>query len=139
MFSRRATPTLNAHRALDRAGIVASSLCAIHCAVFALLPMVSVVATGFVVDPWVERLLVAVAVGLGLASLLSSFAFAHRDLRPLAVLAAGLAALAARALVGEHSRAEAVCSIFAACLLVSAHVLNLRLTSCCDRCVNCRR
>jgi hypothetical protein len=123
--------------ALDRAGIVASSLCAIHCALFSLLPVVSSVAAGLVVGAWLERLLVIVAVLLGLASLLSSFLFVHRDARPLSLLTVGLAALATRSLASELSAWEVVCSIVAACFLVSAHLYNLRVTSCCDRC--CRR
>jgi hypothetical protein len=127
-------PTKNAHAALDRAGIVASSLCAVHCALFSLLPVVSAVTSRLVAAEWLERLLVMTAVLLGLASLLSSFLLVHRDVRPLSLLTTGLLALMARSLVSERGACEVVCSIVAACFLVSAHLYNLRVTRCCDHC-----
>ncbi len=109
----------------DRIGILASLTCAVHCAVTALLPALTL-AIGVLADPSVETLLVLLALGIAAFSLARGYRV-HRNSTPLlgcigAVAALGLARLG-EPIVGKS---EAWLSVLAACILVSAHLLNLR-------------
>jgi hypothetical protein len=109
---------------VDRVGIVASLVCAVHC--FAGTVLASASSLGLVfADERIELALagiaaVAAVVALGLG------ARVHRRITPLLVGAAGLSGLVlARTPVGE-SVGEQYVSIAGTVLLIVGHVLNLR-------------
>jgi len=109
---------------LDRAGVLLSGLCAVHC--LAGLLLVSMLGFG-------GELLLAPAiheVGLALAILVGIFTLGlgvlrHGDPGPLAVGALGIALMAAALAVG-HGPREALLTIAGVSLLAIAHIRNLR-------------
>jgi hypothetical protein len=104
---------------LDRLAIVLSLLCAIHCA---LTPLVLLGLPFFGSHEFESgmRLLLGtlgvVAVGLGTIT--------HRNWRVAPLLVAGLGLFVGLELWGVHGGVEAVLSVVAAALLVTAHVPN---------------
>jgi hypothetical protein len=123
-------------RRLDRAGIVASSLCAVHCALVALLPALPSTVLGFVARGSTELVLILIAMSVGVAAMVVGFVRIHRDVRPLLLLAGGIALMVTRGALPADSGLETPCSIAGATALVAAHFLNVRATrrQCCDGC-----
>jgi hypothetical protein len=114
---------------LDRWGVAASSLCAVHCAAPALVAAFApTLGLGFLESGPLEWALLALALGLGVLSLVPSYRRRHRDARPLMLFGLGLSVvLAARLLSPEGSRMEVAGAVLGAVLLVASHALNLRL------------
>src|SRR4028119_2491228 len=87
--------------ALDNAGMMASLLCAAHCALLpiavTLLPLIGL---GFLAHETAEWVLLGLAALLGISSLCLGFR-QHRSRRAMVVLSAGLALLASGHMV-EH-------------------------------------
>jgi hypothetical protein len=109
----------------DRFGIAASSLCAVHCGLGAVL--VGVTATGgFLFEEPVELALVGVAVVLAILAVAAGWR-RHRRAAPLWIAGAGILVLAVARLGVEGGSAEVALSVAGAAVLVSAHVVNLRL------------
>ncbi|MBT6432053.1 MAG: MerC domain-containing protein [Deltaproteobacteria bacterium] len=78
---------------LDRFGAVASSLCALHCALCALLPAaLSALGLGFLIGHEAEWLLTLVAVALGMVAMIVGWR-QHRSFRVAGVLAIGIVGL----------------------------------------------
>ncbi|MDB4964623.1 MAG: MerC protein [Myxococcales bacterium] len=123
-------------RRLDRAGIVASSLCAVHCGLVALLPALPSTMLGFVARGSTELVLILMASLVGVAAVLVGFVRIHRDIRPLLLLAGGVALMVVRGTLPAESALETPCSIAGAAALVAAHFFNARATrrQCCDAC-----
>jgi len=103
---------------LDRAGIVLSGLCAIHC-------ILGVFFVGFLglggevlLSPEVHR------VGLGLALVVGVISLGFGVVRPLVIGGLGLALMATAIVVG-HGLAESVLTIFGVALVAFAHIRNL--------------
>ena len=77
----------------DRAGSVASSLCALHCALCAVAPgLLGLVGAGFLLSHRVEWLLVLVAILLGIGALVLAWR-SHRSKRVMAYLSCGMLGL----------------------------------------------
>lgn len=111
-------------RRLDRAGVLLSTLCAVHCVSGLVLVTLLGVGGGVLLNPRIHEIGLALAVvigGLGLGM----GAMRHR--RP-AVLAAGCAGLALMALglVVPDGPVEAGVTILGVTLLASAHLRNMR-------------
>ncbi len=119
---------------LDRFGVGASSLCAVHCLAGAVFAGSSGL-IGFVRRPGLELSLVASAMLLAVWSLVSSYR-RHALRLPLVLMGFAFALIGAARLGSWPSeRAETILSISGAALLVCAHVINLRalrrLDACC--------
>jgi hypothetical protein len=109
----------------DRLGIIASTVCALHCAAGAIVVGAAGLG-GLLFDERTEAVLVALAVAVATFALTSGFR-RHRRLHAALVGVAGVAAVAAaRVLEVDVEQAEAALSVSGAGLLVGAHVLNLR-------------
>ena len=115
----------------DHLGIVASSLCGLHCLAVAVLIGSTGVWSVFAEES-VELVLIAIAGAIALFALGTGYR-KHGRVTPSYV--AGVAVVAfivARTVLHEHEAAELTASLFAAATLVAAHTLNLRaLRSCC--------
>jgi hypothetical protein len=75
---------------LDRIGITASTICAIHCAVVPLLfTSLPLVGLGFLALPWIEWGMIVFALMIGVYSIGLSYLRTHRRPLPLMLLLAG--------------------------------------------------
>lgn len=122
----RAALTLIRSR-LDRAGIILSGLCVVHCLLGVLLVGMLGLGGEVLLSPAVHRFGLALALGIGVVSL--GFGVArHGRTGPLLIGGLGLALMAAAIAVG-HGVAEAVLTVLGVSLVALAHIRNLR--ACC--------
>jgi O-antigen/teichoic acid export membrane protein len=75
---------------LDNIGMTASTLCAIHCAAvpifFTSLPLLGL---GILANPWVEWIMIIIALVVGISSIGNSYFKEHHRILPLALLITG--------------------------------------------------
>ena len=109
---------------LDRAGLVLSSLCAVHCVLGIVVVAGLGLGGGVLLDPAIHRigllmatLIAGVAIGIG--------ALQHRRRAPFVVAMMGLTFMGG-GLAVEHGVEEAVLTIIGVALVAAGHVLNLR-------------
>lgn len=129
------TTTSPIRRRLDRAGILLSGACAIHCLVS--IVVVSGLGLGgqFFLSPDIHR------VGLILATLIAAVAIGwgalrHRMAAPFVVAMTGLTFMGG-ALAVPHGYKEAVLTIIGVALVSLGHILNMRHSqspACKERC-----
>lgn len=116
---------------LDRLGITASTLCAIHCAalpfVITVLPMWGM---GFLANEAVEITMIAISLVLGVWSLSSGYRKQHQRITPILVLILGFICIA----FGHFSGLEALEPVLiplGGFTIAVAHYINLRLLKTC--------
>ncbi|XQW84728.1 MerC domain-containing protein [Thalassotalea piscium] len=118
---------------LDRIGITATSLCALHCILLpVLLPALPLLGVGFLADHVWEHVFLVVTAILGSIAMLSGFKRYHRKLYPLYLLLLGVVIY-----WQKHDFSEAVqpyIIILGAFLIVTAHFLNIKLCNNCKKC-----
>jgi hypothetical protein len=119
---------------MDRAGVMMSTLCAIHCLAGAVLAGVSSVAP-VLSDRRLELAFTVSAIAIAFVALIRA-ARRHKSRTPAMIAALGVASLVlARVGVVDAEALEVTLSIAGGVLLVSAHVINLRecrrVDSCC--------
>lgn len=108
---------------LDRAGIILSGLCAVHCVLGVVIVGVLGLGGEVLLSPEIHRIGLALAVGVGLLSL--GFGVArHGRIAPLVIGGCGLALMAMALFVG-HGLPEAVLTILGVTLVAFAHIRNL--------------
>jgi hypothetical protein len=108
---------------LDRAGIILSGLCAVHCVLGVVVVGVLGLGGEVLLSPEIHRIGLALAVGVGLLSL--GFGVArHGRIAPLVIGGCGLALMATALFVG-HGLPEAVLTIVGVALVAFAHIRNL--------------
>lgn len=117
-------PSLPARDRFDRAGIVLSGLCAVHCVLGIVLVAVLGLGGGLLLDPSIHQIGLALAVAVGSVSLGMGMA-RHGRFAPLAIGAVGLAMMGG-ALAAGHGTAEAILTIMGVSLVALAHMRNLR-------------
>jgi hypothetical protein len=109
---------------LDRAGVVLSGLCAVHC----LLGIVLVSALGLggpaLLSPRIHEAGLVLAIAIG-AVTLGLGALRHGAIGPLAAGGLGIALMAA-GLASGHGLGEALFTIAGVALVAGAHIRNLR-------------
>ncbi|WP_394176553.1 MerC domain-containing protein [Thalassotalea litorea] len=118
---------------LDRLGITATSLCALHCILLpVLLPSLSLFGLGFIADHEAEHWFLFATLLLGSFALFSGFKRYHKKIYPFYLLFLG-----GFIYWHKHSVDEAlqpVMVIIGAALLVAAHLVNLKLCNSCRSC-----
>ena len=109
---------------LDRAGMLLSSLCAVHCVLGIVIVAGLGLGGGLLLDPVIHRvgllfatLIAGVAIGIG--------ALQHRRAAPFVVAMVGLSFMGG-GLAVEHGVEEAVLTIIGVTLVAAGHLLNLR-------------
>lgn len=109
---------------LDRAGMVLSSLCAVHCVLGIVIVAGLGLGGGILLDPAIHRwglllatVIAGVAIGIG--------ALQHRRAAPFVVAMMGLSFMGG-GLAVDHGIEEAVLTIIGVTLVAAGHVLNLR-------------
>jgi len=111
----------------DRAGIVLSGLCALHCVLGIVLVSALGLGGELLFAPEIHEVGLAVAIGVGALSL-GLGALRHGNARPLLLGVAGLALMGGALAVG-HGVSEAVLTILGVALVAIAHLRNLRHAS----------
>jgi len=114
---------------LDRAGVVLSGLCAVHCVLSVVLVSVLGLGGEVLLSPAIHRVGLMVAVLIG-AVALGYGVKRHGKRGPLVLGGAGLALMACAILVG-HGLPEAVLTICGVTLVASAHLWNVRKHTAC--------
>ncbi len=109
---------------LDRAGVILSGLCMVHCLAGLFLIGMLGIGGGLLLDPAIHRIGLVLALGIGAATI-GANALRHGRRLPLALGTAGLA-LMAGAVASDHGAGEAVMTIAGVLMLASAHIVNLR-------------
>jgi hypothetical protein len=109
---------------LDRAGMVLSSLCAVHCVLGIVIVAGLGLGGGLLLDPVIHRvglllatLIAGVAIGLG--------ALQHRRAVPFVIAMMGLSFMGG-GLAVKHGIEEAVLTVIGVSLVALGHVLNVR-------------
>lgn len=118
---------------LDRLGVLVTGFCALHCLLLpVLLPILPLIASSFVSAAWFERLILSFSILLGFVALFIGFHKYHRQLYPLYSLALGGLIYWNKDIFG-HSF-EPLTIAVGACLIIGAHIANLKLCKSCKRC-----
>jgi|TARA_B110000240_G_C13316231_1_gene375036 hypothetical protein len=118
---------------LDRIGITATSLCALHCILLpVLLPALPLLGLSFLADhAWEHVFLIFTAI-LGSVALFSGFKRYHRKMYPFYLLFIGVGIYWIKHDFAEEY--EAYFIMIGASLIVAAHYINLKLCNNCKEC-----
>ena len=108
---------------LDRAGVLLSGLCMVHCVLGVVLVGVLGLGGGVLMSPAIHRYGLVLALAVGLVSL-GFGVMRHGRLGPLVLGGFGLALMAAAIAVG-HGLPEAVLTVLGVSLVAFAHIRNL--------------
>ncbi|RYU91876.1 MerC domain-containing protein [Mucilaginibacter terrigena] len=116
---------------LDNVGMTASTLCAIHCAAvpvfFTSLPLIGL---GFLANPWVEWIMIIIALVVGISSIGTSYFKEHHRVLPLALMLAGFTTI----IVGHlfiTGWVEAVVVPMGGFMIAAAHFVNYKYAGTC--------
>lgn len=119
---------------LDRIGIAATTICAIHCLMLPLLvPLATATGLSLLVSATAERLVLASTLLFACVVLVNGCRHHHNRL-PLALAGLGGVLYALKGSLGHE--VEPLFVVSGACLIVGAHLWNLRL---CRHCAHDRR
>lgn len=118
---------------LDRLGITATSLCALHCILLpVILPALPLLGISFLADHVWEHVFLIVTAILGSIAMFSGFKRYHKKLYPFYLLILGVTVYWLK-----HDFSEAVQPLFiivGATLIVVAHIINIKLCNSCKQC-----
>jgi phosphoglycerol transferase MdoB-like AlkP superfamily enzyme len=118
---------------LDRLGITATSLCAIHCILLPLLlPALPLLGLSFLADHQWEHVFLIFTALLGTFALFSGFKRYHRKLYPFYLLFLGVVIYWIKH--DFSADLEPYFIFFGASLIIAAHWINLKLCSQCRQC-----
>lgn len=120
---------------LDKLGITAASLCALHCLLLPiLLPALPLLGLSFLADHVWEHVFLLVTAVLGSFAILSGFKHYHKRLYPLYLLLIGVFVYWIKHDFSEES--QPIFILIGASLIVGAHVINLKLCNNCKQCTD---
>jgi len=109
---------------LDAIGMMASILCAIHCAVLPLLLSLSTLASlHFLANPWIEYSIIILSLFLALISFLPAYRRHHGHYAPIGLLGFGFV-LIGIGQIGWESINEIVLTVSGALVIAIAHAVN---------------
>ena len=118
---------------LDKIGITATSLCALHCILLpVMLPVLPLMGLSFLADHTWEHIFLLMTATLGTIALFSGFKRYHKRFYPFYLLYLGVALYWIK-----HDFSEAVEVYFivgGASLIVAAHFINIKLCNSCKAC-----
>ncbi len=109
---------------LDRAGIMLSGMCAMHCLASALLVAMLGVAGGVLIDHSIHQVGIVLAIVLGIGSI-GLGALDHGFMMPVSIGSLGIGVMAG-ALSLPHNSSETIYTIIGVALLSLGHDLNRR-------------
>lgn len=109
---------------LDAIGMMASILCAIHCAALPLLLSLSTLASlHFLANPWIEYSVIILSLFLALVSFVPAFKRHHGKFLPLVLLGLGFI-LIGMGQFGFYELNEIAFTISGASVIAMAHAVN---------------
>jgi hypothetical protein len=118
---------------LDKIGIAATSLCAIHCLLLPfILPILPMVGASFIAGEVFEDVVLVCTMMLGFVALYSGYKRYHGQIYPFVLLFGGGFIYWQKDMLGVE--VEPYLVLMGASLVVAAHVLNMKL---CRRCSDC--
>lgn len=116
---------------LDRIGVTASTLCAVHCALVPIfITALPLLGLEFLANEWVEILMIIISAVLGTLSLSLSYRKQHHNFLPFIVLIVGFLLIAAGHFSGLN-QLEPVLIPIGGIIVAAAHVVNWRLNRSC--------
>lgn len=120
---------------LDRIGITATTLCALHCILLpVLLPILPLLGLSVLADHSWEHVFLLLTAALGTFALFSGFKRYHKKLYPFYLLYIGIILYWIK-----HDYSEEVEIYFivgGTALIVAAHFINIRLCNSCKECTD---
>lgn len=123
--------TLKTSATLDRIGMTASTLCAIHCALLPVfLTALPLIGLEFLANQWVEISMILLSVILGTLSLSLSYRKQHRKRLPFLVLFTGFILIGAGHFSGMEML-EPILIPIGGLIVAGAHLLNWKLNKVC--------
>lgn len=123
-------------RLLDKAGVTASWVCAVHClAPPFLVGVLPFLGLNFLLSEATERVLIGVSILLAALSLLPAYFREHRKLRSIFLAAAGIGLIVLTHFLFEENLPAKIMFLIAGAILISAaHLVNRRLCRACAVC-----
>ena len=113
---------------LDKLGICASAVCAVHCLVTPFIILLFPLAgLAFLESERLEIGFLALSFLLAVSSLLMSYLRRHRNSRPMLIAAIGIALFITGKMVSTETE-ETILSLVGGGLLIVAHYLNIKLS-----------
>ncbi|WP_440874787.1 MerC domain-containing protein [Thalassotalea sp. PLHSN55] len=120
---------------LDRLGITATSLCALHCILLpVILPALPLLGLSFLADHAWEHVFLLVTGILGSIAMFSGFKRYHRRLYPFYLLMIGLVVYWLKHDFSEQ--VQPLMIVIGATFIVAAHIINIRLCNACKTCTD---
>jgi len=120
---------------LDRIGITATSLCALHCILLpVLLPALPLLGLSFLADHAWEHVFLLITALLGTVALFSGFKKYHRKIYPFYLLFLGIFIYWIKHDFSEEIQPYFI--VIGASLIVAAHLINLKLCNSCKQCTD---
>lgn len=120
---------------LDRIGIAATSLCALHCILLPiLLPLLPLIGLSFLADHTWEHVFLLLTAALGTIALYSGFKRYHKRLYPFYLLYLGVVCYWIKHQFS--SELEPIFIVGGAGLMIAAHFVNIKLCNSCKQCEN---
>jgi len=118
---------------LDKFGITAASLCALHCILLpVLLPALPLLGLSFLADHAWEHVFLLVTAVLGSIALLSGYKRYHRRLYPFYLLLMGVGIYWQKH--DFSAEVQPFIIFIGTSLIIAAHFINLRLCNSCKQC-----
>lgn len=119
--------------AVDRLGLMATGVCAVHCALTPLLvSILPMIGLGALLNPQIEWVLVGLALALGAGTIVPAYRHHHHRIAPLVLFGIGAVCLVgAHTVVLHGSVAEIPTAFLGAVGLTSAQIVNARLRHTC--------
>ena len=112
---------------LDKFGISASLLCAIHCAMMpVLLPIAALAGLGFLWTPAFEAVMILIALAVGAYSITNGYLKIHQTLYPMLFLVGGFLLIIGSKTIFDHALEHVLLPV-GSLLIVVSHWLNWRL------------
>ena len=120
---------------LDRIGITATSLCALHCILLpVLLPALPLLGLSFLADHAWEHVFLMITALLGTLALFSGFKKYHRRIYPFYLLFLGVGIYWIKHDFSEEIQPYFI--VIGASLIFAAHIINLKLCNSCKQCTD---
>jgi hypothetical protein len=118
---------------LDRIGITATSLCALHCILLpVILPLLPLLGLGFLADHTWEHVFLLLTATLGTVAIYSGFKHYHKRLYPIYLLYLGVIIYWVK-----HDFSPALEPFFiigGSSFIIAAHFVNIKLCNSCKQC-----